>query len=273
MISVFSVMNDEKIAKEYLLRGLSRQTTKYELFMIDNRASKYMTASQANNVMSDKASGDYLMFMHQDVLLPSRDWLKIAENWLSTQSRIGVAGVAGMIKPKLVDQREACLRYYLLQKLGKLSLWFQRYGRGNVLHGVEAVPWGGRFISDIASVQTVDEAVLIIPTDVFDSTRFDETTCSDWDLYGVDFALTASQKGYKAYVLPCSVFHRSIGRHKSTGGFCDAYIRTLAGIIEKHKREKVINTTSGLCPTKKELMELFWKPGSKRTHDVIRALT
>ena len=207
------------------------------------------------------------MFMHQDVLLYSRDWLKKAEDWLSTQSKIGVAGVAGMVKPKLFDQREACLRFYLLRKLGKLSLWFQRYGRGNVLHDRAAVPWGGRFISDITSVQTVDELVLIVPARIFDHTKFDETVCDGWHLYGVDFALTASQKSYKAYILPCSVFHRSAGYVD------DAYIRTLARIIKKHKNEEVINMTTGLCPTKKELMELFWKPGSKNTLDVIRALT
>jgi hypothetical protein len=73
MISIISTVNNEKIAKEFLLRGLSRQNTKFELFLVDNRAFSYKSASQANNRAGLNASGDYLMFIHQDVLLLSRN--------------------------------------------------------------------------------------------------------------------------------------------------------------------------------------------------------
>jgi hypothetical protein len=265
MISIISTINNEKIAKEFLLRGLSRQNAKFELFLVDNRAFSYKSACQANNRAGLKASGDYLMFIHQDVLLLSRNWLKQAEDWLSTFSKIGVAGVAGMMKPKLVNEFELCMRYCLLQKLGMLHLWFRHYGRGNVFHGPEMLPWGGSFISDVVSVQTIDELLLIIPNSVFKSTKFDETVCDDWHLYGVDFSLTVSKKGLNNYVLPCSVFHRS------TGKITDPYLRTLKRLIKKHKNEKAINTTSGLCLTRKELMELLWLTRSKKLNDLIEA--
>jgi len=269
MISVISVMNNETIAREFLLRGLSRQNSKFELLLVDNRASTYKSASQSHNHSGIKAHGDYLMFVHQDVLLLSKNWLREAEEWLSTQSRVGLAGVAGMIKPKFANQIEICTRYYLLRKLGKGYLWYHRYGRGNVFHGSErtrALPWLGRFISDIAPVQTVDELVLIVPTGVFESVKFDESVCDYWDLYGVDFSLTVSQKGYKVCVLPCSVLHRS------TGKITKFFLSSLRKLITKHEQEKMINTTWGPCATKKELMELFWAHNPRKMSNLIRAL-
>lgn len=250
-------MNNEAIAKEYLLKGLSKQNTKFELCLVDNRASTYKSASEAINRAGNKANGDYLMFVHQDVLLASKSWLKETENLLTSLTRMGLAGVAGMLKPKFVSELDVSMRYWLLQKIGNLSLWWRHYGRGNVLHGANRLPWAGCFISDVTPVQTVDELLLIIPRSVWELTKFDENTCVGWHLYGVDFALTAARKGFKVYALPCpSVWHRS------TGLVDYSYIRTLAKISRKHKRERAINTTLGLVPTTKLLLKLLWQPRS-----------
>jgi hypothetical protein len=259
MISVISVMNNEAIAREFLLRGLSRQNSKFELILVDNRASTYKSASQAYNQTGIKATGDYLLFVHQDVLLFSRNWLRDAEEWLSTQSRVGLAGVAGMTKPKFVNQLEICTRFYLLRKLDKHYLWYNRYGRGNMAHGSERMrlPWPGRLISDVVQVQTLDELLLIVPTGVFESVKFDELVCDHWHLYGVDFSLTASEKSLKVCVLPCSVVHQSTGNAN-----INFFLSNLRKLIKKHKLEKIINTTYGLVPTNEELMELFWVPNS-----------
>jgi hypothetical protein len=267
MISVVSIVNDETIAKEFLLRGLSLQDAKFELLLVDNRASIYKSASQALNYASIKANGDYLMFIHQDVFLYSRNWLKEAEGWLSTLSDIGLAGVAGMKKPRFISQFEVSALYFLLRKLGKSYLWFSHYGRGNVFHGPEKASWEGGHISDVIPVQTVDEQLLIVPFKVFQHTKFDETVCNGWHLYGVEFSLRLSQKGYGVYVLPCPVFHRS------SGIVNDAYLRTLMKLIRKYKNEKVINTTNGFCPTKQILTKLLWSPNLISSRDLMEVLT
>ena len=252
IISIISIINDEKIAREFLLRGLSHQTTKFELILIDNKCSSYKSASQAYNCGGIKANGDYLMFIHQDVLLPSSNWLKEAENTLSTSSNLGLAGVAGMLKPKYINEFELCARYYSLKKLGMLSFWYRRFGRGNVFHGRNKLPWEGKPISEIVYVQTVDEQLLIVPSNVFDHMQFDETACNSWHLHGVEYSLAISEKGYKVYVLPCPVFHLSTGK---TG---ESYYETLTKIIKKHRHEKVINTTCGLWLTNQKLTKFLF---------------
>lgn len=239
--------------QEFLLRGLSHQTTKFELILIDNKCSFYKSASQAYNLRSLEANGDYLMFIHQDVFLPSNNWLKECENGLSTLSNIGLAGVAGMLKPKYINEFEICMRYYLLRKLGLYSFWFHCYGRGNVFQGHDKLPWMGKPTSEILSVQTLDELLLIIPFEVFEHTKFDEIACNDWHLYGVDYSLTTSEKGYKVCVLPCPVFHLSTGKRSKT------YFKTLIKLIKKHRNEKIINTTTGLWPTRPKLTKLVMR--------------
>lgn len=257
MISVISIISNNDVAKKYLLKGLNSQTTKYELLLIDNTTSVYASGSQANNLASLEATGDYLMFIHQDVLLSSKNALKQVEDWLSTLSKVGLAGAVGMIKPKFINQYEAYARYLLLLRLGLLHLWFLRYGRGNNLHGSSMSPWGGQFVTDPVCVQTVDEFFLMVPARIFEHTKFDELTCSDWHLFGVDFSLSIQRKGYKVYVLPLSVVHRS------RGTISVPYIRTLAKVLEKHKNEKVINTPWGLYPTSTSFRSLCTKIGEK----------
>jgi hypothetical protein len=251
MISVISLISNEKISKDFLLQGLSHQNIKYELILMDNKNNlSYKSASQAYNCGGIKAKGDYLMFIHQDVMLPSHSWLKDAENNLSTVSNLGIAGVAGMLKPHYIIDFEMYARYVLLTRLNLVSLWYKRYGRGNVFQGYEKKRWLGKEISEILSVQTLDELLLIVPSQVFEHIKFDETTCDSWHLYGVDYSLTASEAGLKTCVLPYPVVHLS------SGAFVKPYLKTLIKLVKKHRNEEIINTTCGLWLTRPKIAEL-----------------
>jgi hypothetical protein len=251
MISIISIINNDVIAKEFLLSGLSRQNARYDLVLLDNKNSSYRSAAQAYNEGSAKAKGDYLMFIHQDVLLPRRNWLKEAENSLSTVSNLGIAGVAGVLQPTFISDFELLARYYLLEKLNLNKVWYNRYARGNVFQGREKKPWLGKYISEVISTRTLDELLLIIPASVFANSKFDETTCDNWHLYGVDYSLSTSQKGYGVCILPYSVVHLAHVRKLDNG-----YFKTLVKLIEKYQTEKIINTTLGPWSTRPKLMEL-----------------
>jgi hypothetical protein len=250
MISIISIINNDFIAKEFLLHGLSRQNVNYDLILINNKDFSYRSAAQAYNEGSAKAKGDYLMFVHQDILLPCRNWLKEAEESLSTVSNLGIAGVAGMLQPSFMNDFEVWARYYLLEKLNLHKVWYYRYARGNVFHGREKKFWWGKFVSEVISTRTLDELVLIIPTKVFENSKFDEMTCDDWHLYGVDYSLSASQKCREVCVLPNSVVHFSTGKVNK------AYFKTLVKLINKHRTERIINTTIYPWSTRPKLMDL-----------------
>jgi len=102
-----------------------------------------------------------------------------------------------------------------------------------------------------SSVQTLDELLLIVPSKLFERMKFDEIVCDGWHLYGVDYSLMALEKGLDVCVLPFSAWHLSSGKRNIE------YYRTLRKLLEKHKHERVISTTTGLWPTRSELMELL----------------
>ena len=54
MISIISIINNDFIAKEFLLSGLSRQNVNYDLIMINNKEFSYRSAAQAYNEGSAK---------------------------------------------------------------------------------------------------------------------------------------------------------------------------------------------------------------------------
>ncbi len=64
---------------KFLLKGLKNQTAHYELILIDNTKNKFKSAANALNFGAKNANGNYLIFVHQDVLLCSDTWLEEAE--------------------------------------------------------------------------------------------------------------------------------------------------------------------------------------------------
>ena len=87
MISVVCVYNNEAILKVALLRSLQSHTATFEPILLDNRDSRYKSAAQALNEGARRATGDFIMFVHQD------RWLADAERscdpcWTWANSRL-----------------------------------------------------------------------------------------------------------------------------------------------------------------------------------------
>ena len=218
MISVICVYNNLEILKSYLLEGLRGQTSSYDLVLVDNTANRFSSAAKALNYGASLARGDYLMFIHQDVLLPWPDWLSRAESYLDSLPQLGIAGVAGMIDGGSTNDSR---------------------GRNIIEHGdpLEVWTWGHP-IAKPEPVQTLDECLVLIPKKVFDSRSFDEVICNGWDLYAVDYSLSIRQVGLGVFVLPLMIHHRSKGHIE------ESYYVTLNEVLKKYRNHsRRINTT------------------------------
>lgn len=199
-----------------LVESLQRQDVGYELKLIDNSSGRYRSAASAfNEVDLTEVRGEHLMFAHQDIRLPSNDWLRSAEILLGTLSQAGIAGVAG--------------------KAGKEGVL------SNMIHGEPTVPAGRFRLEKTVAVQTVDESLFFIPKVVFESHKFDGRVCDGWHLYAAEYSLSIKKEGREVYVLPLDVIHRSPGHSMSS----DYYV-TLRKLIEKHGHDfPRIYTTTG----------------------------
>jgi len=178
MISVICVYNDEKVLRANLLSSLRRQDAKYELILVDNTKGTFKSLPKALNYGGNKAKGEYLMFVHQDVELMGDDWLRRAEGLLASINDLGVAGVAG------VDFNGNPVGFII--------------DRGKF--------WGSP-LKTPKPVMTLDEQLIIMPRKVFSDVRFHEGF--KWHSWRADVSLRVCSLGLKAYVLPLPVSHNS----------------------------------------------------------------
>ena len=207
--------NNEEILNNYLLKSLKNQITNYELILIDNTQKKFESAAEAFNQEGKKAKGKYIIFTHQDVDLSSNIFLNNLEIILDSISNLGIAGVAGKSKEKIIVS--------------------------NIKEGIPPKLSGKIQINEPVKVQTLDECLFIIPKNIFDMVQFDEKVCSGWHLYAVDYSLSVNERGLDVYVVPASIYHKSTGE-----SFSKEYYGILKKLLDKHRKNyKMVYTTMG----------------------------
>jgi hypothetical protein len=212
--SVICIYNNRQKLDKYLVRSLNTQTAPYEILAIDNTDGHIKSAPEVLNMAAKKARYDYLMFVHQDVELDSKNWLAKAQIDLNSLYCPGAAGVAGRSSEGFAS---------------------------SVSHGNPPTFTGPMRLQKPAQVQTLDGCLIIVPKKIFSKISFDEATIEGFYLYVVDYCLDLMRLGYRNYVLPHPVYHESTGPGDSS-----VYQKTLDNIINKHRKSvKVIYSTVG----------------------------
>ena len=214
MMSIICVYNNEQILNDFLISSLEKQSEDYELILVDNRNQEFTSASSALNYGAKKATGDYLVFAHQDINFSNIDWIKNTRIQLEKIDNIGIVGVAGKINDSAVYS--------------------------NIKQGINPVDVSPNKINKPEIVTTLDECLFIIPKSVFNKYPLNEETCPDWHLYAVDYVLTIKEKGYEAYLIPTQLEHRSKGASMSEG-----YYQTIPNLQKKFFRHRLIRTCMG----------------------------
>ena len=233
MISLIVVYNKKEKLDKCLLSSLKNQEADFETILIDNTKNDFPSAAEALNYGAKKAKGEYLMFVHQDIELNSKLWLKEAEKILREISDLGVAGVAGM------------------SEKGKNN---KERGKGCISDCGEIWQWSNS-LSKPEEAQTLDDCLLIIPRPVFQKLQFDKKTFDGWHCYGLDYSLAVKSIGLKAYVLPLFVYHRSSRANTKD------LLKYQKRIYQKHKNNfKTIYTTLGEISRLKLILKTYLEP-------------
>jgi len=188
--SIICVFNNFNMLTKWLTSTLEQQTMQdFETIFIDNRKNFFKSAASALNHGAKQATGEYLIFAHQDVRLHTFDWLEKMYTILKSNSSIGVIGCAGATPHKIYCG--VCNQSY-------------------------------NFNSTLIPVQTLDELILITPKTVFDQIKFDEKTFSGWHCYGCDYSLAVTELGLNSYVTNIGIYHESHGASAQDGNLLTA---------------------------------------------------
>lgn len=221
MISVVCVYNNERILNDVLLKSLNNQTVEYELILLDNTGGCFKSAAAALNYGGKKATGDYIMFIHQDMWLDIPTWIEDAERHLNTLPDIGIAGVLGITGPEYSTGFGDIVKY-------SITL-FENEAAGS---GPVSMP---------EKVACLDECLLIVPRHVFKQIKFDEIVFDGWDCYAADYCMAIKSAGLKAYVVPGPCSHCCLRRNHMLWEFKDL-LKYNRRMYKKYKKQyKIIH--------------------------------
>ncbi|MEF2838224.1 MAG: glycosyltransferase [Oscillospiraceae bacterium] len=213
-ISVICVYNNEAQLNVQLKTSLEKQDVEYEFVAINNENGGFQSAAAALNYGATKATGDILIFAHQDIYFKtSKELGELAD--AITQCETGtIIGAIGVTEPRKV--------YY-----------------GNYTEGEAYDPkLSAGFNKDLYSVSTVDECIFGMKRETWIGHPLDEQLCDNWHLYGVEACLWARKHGFQVYVYPCQIHHFSGGKI-SLG-----YMRNLRELCRVYRKDfKYIWTT------------------------------
>lgn len=235
-ITIICCYNNERVFNAMLAESLHKQhdVTVETIFM----RGEFNSAAASFNHAISKAHSDYLVFIHQDIVLTRPDFLKnlIVE---INQEKTALYGLCG------TEYNET----------EKRSFTFS-----NVFHGL----WNrnvGTPITKKKRVSGLDEIFVAFHKDITRQIQFDAMTLNGWHLYVEDICLSAELLGIPVYVLPLPTQHKGLlempGYLSKYGILPKEYFKQLRKLRGKYKRR--VKRIVCPCITIDTSPVLFWK--------------
>lgn len=200
-VSVICVYNREEQLQSQLAASLKEQDLPHELIALDSREHGFTSAARGLNEGARRASGDILVFAHQDIVFKTAGGLRELAEEISRHETGEIFGVVGV--------REKDKTYY-----------------SNLTSGSARVEEVHRLAPGCWPADCVDECLFGMRKDTWEGHPFDETLCDNWHLYAVEQCLHARKQGHGVWVVPVQAHHFSWGR--ITGAYMDGLKRLCA---------------------------------------------
>lgn len=190
----------------------------FEFLYIDNRIEK-KGLCEVYNILAEQAKGEYLCFVHEDVIIDTPDWgtILVAKAAEKMTGAIGFAGAGTIIGgfPYWDDNCGTLARHYIQRDRVRESFLYD-YRQKDAT-------------TDYRRVAVLDGMFLFCRKEIWLKNHFDNQTFDRFHLYDIDFTFSVSQR-YINYV--CMAVSIS---HFSTGGVSKEYYDTLVKFHNKWK--------------------------------------
>lgn len=179
----------------------------YEIIWIDNSLNQY-SIFEAYNIGVEKSTGNYLCFMHEDIIFHSKNWGNIIKNIFNNE-KVGIIGVIG--------------GYYI----GKFSTdWYSsRITRGEIIQGYYKKNLYQKKHFNVNKynygpyVAAIDGLWMCIPKNLFTNHKiqWDSNTFHGFHLYDLDICMQVNSLGYKIQIADdILIEHQSSGNPNKT---------------------------------------------------------
>ncbi len=214
-ISIIICSREKQISKDLIENIKNTVGCDFELIVIDNSENKY-SIFEAYNLGIEKSKGEYLCFIHDDVIFHTNDWGNVLECVFNENKEVGLIGVAGSkIKNKMP------------------SAWWDCPAEQKVIHIIQHFPNKEKEKWALGLENGQNKEVVAIDG-VFMAMRKDKcinfnTKMSGFHNYDLNISLDYKKHGYKIIVTPKILMeHFSLGTlnkswYKSTSLFHKLY--------------------------------------------------
>lgn len=139
---------------------------------------------EGNNRGAQRATGEILLFSHDDVEIAGEDFAARLLETLAQADLVGIAGTSRLSRARWISHGHPFIHgQHGIPAEGRIDV--QVYSAGPALvHGIEAL----------------DGVLLAARRELWEAHPFDEDTFRDWHLYDIDFSHTAHRAGYRVAV-------------------------------------------------------------------------
>lgn len=222
MISLITIVNNEKVYRSYLKQSLDKQVgVPYQLIKIDNTKHQYNCMVDALNEGIKKAKGDFIFVVHPDIELLDqyalRDVFTKVEKTHNQNPSIVLWGLAGVSAGESYDLYST------------------------LLHGKD------RHKAGINQIFNNQDYVKVMCTDAcffgfYKQTILDNPfwhALTSWHLYVEELSLRLAKQGLISVVIPGRAWHLSAGSSLDS-----SYYREAKKVIKAYPELDYFNTTS-----------------------------
>lgn len=174
-----------------------------EIISLDNRNNNYSSMTLAYNEALQKAKGNVVIFMHQDINLLDKSILCIWRDFIKENPK-SIVGAAGISK---VDHKT----------------------HSDIFEGENMIkrakPLNGPFEEAI----TLDECMFGSTKKHLEQMKFDTEYCQGWNLYGVEICYRNILDNNSNYIISSNLQHLSLGNINKS------FEKDLYNLIKKYK--------------------------------------
>ena len=193
--------------------------TQFEYLRIDNSTNTYGLCAAYNEGIRH-ASGDILVFVHEDVFFMEGAWGALLESKFSTDQSLGLIGVAGT--------------QYLFADVPGWVAAGRPYIKGHVVHEINQGAVYNLTVFDWQKedmdVVAVDGLFFAIRKSLFDSIAFDEKTFDRFHFYDLDICMQVRRTHRLVVTWDILV------KHQSGGSFDELWKTYSALFLEKYSQ-------------------------------------
>ena len=194
--------------------------TGYELIVVDNSHTKYSIFS-AYNLGTQKARGEFLCFMHEDILYHTNNWGNAVCSYFDKYCEVGMIGVAGT---------------HFLPNM-PAAWWDTEIRSGQLLQGytnndeykINREVWS-EYKKDPTVVASVDGLWMCFRRELFSSIKWDDMNFKGFHGYDTDISLQVWNSGFEVHI-----FWGVLIEHISCGAASSEFYKTLNILYGKWK--------------------------------------